>query len=239
MSAVWEKPCNRPELNLDGVHVWRAQLIASATEVDVLSGCLSLDERERADRFAHAKHRARFVVARGVLRQLLGRYLGLDPAELGFDYGEHGKPALSSGELQFNMSHSHEMALYAIALDRQIGVDIEWPRTTVAYDHIAARFFSVREQAALAERPEIERRAAFYNIWTRKEAYLKARGDGISAGLDTFCVSSDAEARLLHSDAGATELARWKMTALTPAPGYVAALCAVGDWRLNCYAWSD
>ena len=121
----------------------------------------------------------------------------------------------------------------------QIGVDIEWPRTTVAYDQIAARFFSVREQAALAERPEIERRAAFYNIWTRKEAYLKARGDGISAGLDTFCVSSDAEARLLHSDAGATELVRWKMMALTPAPGYVAALCAVGDWRLNCYAWSD
>ena len=122
---------------------------------------------------------------------------------------------------------------------RVLGVDIEWPRPRVEYEQIAARFFSPQEQAALMGRPAAERHAAFFNIWTRKEAYLKARGDGISAGLDTFSVSLGAEAELLHSDEGAAEAARWQLMALAPAPGYVAALCATNDgWRPRCFSWN-
>ena len=111
-------------------------------------------------------------------------------------------------------------------------------RPQVAHEQIAARFFSLEEQEALAEVPDEARRAAFYNIWTRKEAYVKARGDGIAAGLGTFAVSLGAEAALLHSDEGRDEVERWKLVALEPANGYVAALCGAGvDWQVRGWRW--
>lgn len=239
MSTLWEAASTSPELRADEVHIWSVGLDLAPARVKALARCLSPDERQRADRFVHKNHRARFIVARGVLRQLLGEYLARDPVALTFSYGEHGKPDLLGGALEFNMSHSHELALYAVASGRVLGVDIEWPRPRVEYEQIAARFFSPQEQAALMGRPAAERHAAFYNIWTRKEAYLKARGDGISAGLDTFSVSLGAEAELLHSDEGAAEAARWQLMALAPAPGYVAALCATNDgWRPRCFSWN-
>ena len=132
------------------------------------------------------------------------------------------------------MSHSHELALYAIACNREVGVDVEWMRPQVAHEQIAARFFSLEEQEALVQVPTEERRAAFYNIWTRKEAYVKARGDGIAAGLGTFAVSLGAEAALLRSDEGRDEVERWKLMALKLADGYVAALCGAGvEWRMR------
>ena len=237
MSTFLEKPTTQPALSVQEVHVWCAELIAESADVDEIAACLSPEEFERADRFIDEKHRTHFIVARSVLRQLLGQYLELEPGAITFIYGEHGKPSIAGAELCFNLSHSHGLALYAVARERQVGVDVEFPRAQVAHERIASRFFSIKEQAALAEQPETERCTAFYNIWTRKEAYLKARGDGISAGLDTFSVSLDAEARLLHSEEGAAEPARWKLSALQPAPGYVAALCAAGDWQLKCFAW--
>ena len=136
------------------------------------------------------------------------------------------------------MSHTHELALYAIARDREVGVDVEWMRPQVAHEQIAARFFSLEEQEALAQVPDEERQTAFYNIWTRKEAYVKARGDGIAAGLGTFAVSLGAEAVLLRSDEGRDEVARWKLMALEPAAGYVAALCGAGvDWQVQGWRW--
>ena len=230
MCSAWKTPAAAPELATDEVHVWRLDLEDAVADDTYLSP----DERERAGRIAAQRHRQRFVAARSVLRCLLAQYLGCEPAEVAFAYGEHGKPALQEGDLCFNLSHSHEMALYAVARARAVGVDVEWPRPKVAHEQIAERFFSLEEREALSSVSTPEKKAAFYNIWTRKEAYIKARGDGITAGLDTFGVSLGAEAALVHSDEGQAALARWRLQALAPSPGDVAALCAAGAWRVRC-----
>ena len=233
MTITWETPSSWPRLSDDEIHVWCVELDA-AGEVAALAACLSAEERERASGLLSGTHQRRFVVARAMLRQLLGRYLDQDPSAVTFSHGAHGKPFLQKSELHFNVSHSHELALYAITHDREVGVDVEWMRPQVAHEQIAARFFSLEEQEALAQVPDEARRAAFYNIWTRKEAYVKARGDGIAAGLGTFAVSLGAEAELLRSDEGRDEVERWKLMALEPGDGYVAALCGAGaDWRVQ------
>ena len=237
MTIAWKIPSDWPRLSDDEIHVWCVEL-DSAGEEATFAAYLSADEQERASGLLSGTHQRRFVVARGMLRQLLGRYLDQDPGAVTFVRGAHGKPFLQKGELHFNVSHTHELALYAIARDREVGVDVEWMRPQVAHEQIAARFFSLEEQEALAQMPDEERRAAFYNIWTRKEAYVKARGDGIAAGLGTFAVSLGAEAALLHSDEGRDEVERWKLMALEPADGYVAALCGAGvDWQVQCWRW--
>ena len=237
MTIAWKTPSSWPRLSDDEIHVWCVELDA-AGEVTALAAYLSAEERDRASGLLSGTHQRRFVVARGMLRQLLGRYLDQDPGAVAFARGAHGKPFLQEGGLDFNVSHTHELALYAIARDREVGVDVEWMRPQVAHEQIAARFFSLEEQEALAQVPDEERRAAFYNIWTRKEAYVKARGDGITAGLGTFAVSLGAEAELLHSDEGKEEVERWKLIALEPADGYVAALCGAGvDWQVQDWRW--
>ena len=230
MCSAWITPKAAPDLADDEVHVWRLDLEDAVVD----AACLSPDERGRAESIATERHRRHFVAGRFTLRCLLAQYLGCEPAGLAFAYGEHGKPALQDGDLSFNMSHSHRMACYAVARARAVGVDVEWPRPGVAHEQIAERFFSLEEREALSAVVEGDKKAAFYNIWTRKEAYIKARGDGITAGLDTFGVSLGAEAALVHSDEGQAELARWRLQALDPASGYVAALCAEGAWRLRC-----
>ena len=233
MTIAWATPSSWPLLSDDEIHVWCVELDA-AGEVAELAAGLSAEESERASGLLTGTHQRRFVVARGMLRQLLGLYLDQDPGAVAFSRGAHGKPFLQKGGLHFNVSHTHELALYAIARNREVGIDVEWPRPQVAHEQIAARFFSLEEQEALAQVPDEARRAAFYNIWTRKEAYVKARGDGIAAGLGTFAVSLGAEAALLRSDEGRDELERWKLMALEPATGYVAALCGAGvDWRMR------
>ena len=237
MTIAWETPSSWPRLRDDEIHVWSVELDAAGEEA-ALAACLSEEERERASGLLSGTHQRRFVVARGMLRRLLGRYLDQDPSAVTFSRGAHGKPFLQEGGLHFNVSHTYELALYAIARDREVGVDVEWMRPQVAHEQIAARFFSLEEQEALAQVPDEERQAAFYNIWTRKEAYVKARGDGIAAGLGTFAVSLGAEAALLHSDEGRDEVERWKLMALEPPDGYVAALCGAGvDWRLRSCRW--
>ena len=233
MTIAWATPSSWPLLSDDEIHVWCVELDA-AGEVAELAAGLSAEESERASGLLTGTHQRRFVVARGMLRQLLGLYLDQDPGAVAFSRGAHGKPFLQKGGLHFNVSHTHELALYAIARNREVGIDVEWPRPQVAHEQIAARFFSLEEQEALAQVPDEARRAAFYNIWTRKEAYVKARGDGITAGLGTFAVSLGAEAVLLRSDEGRDEVERWKLMALEPAAGYVAALCGAGvDWRMR------
>ena len=237
MTIAWATPSSWPLLSDDEIHVWCVELDA-AGEVAALAACLSAEESERASGLLTGTHQRRFVVARGMLRQLLGLYLDQDPGAVAFSRGAHGKPFLQKGGLHFNVSHTHELALYAIAHTREVGIDVEWPRPQVAHEQIAARFFSLEEQEALAQVPTEQRRAAFYNIWTRKEAYVKARGDGIAAGLGTFAVSLGAEAALLRSAEARDELERWKLMALEPADGYVAALCGAGvDWRMRRWRW--
>ena len=232
----------RGPLTLDGatVHVWQARLDQFAEQQDRLLGLLSADERERAERFHFARDRSHFIVARGLLRTLLGRYLDSPPGRLSFSYGPYGKPTLSGEDdgraLRFNVSHSHGVALYAVARGRAVGVDVEYVRDNMVGESIAERFFSAREVAALRALPAEVQPLAFFNCWTRKEAFIKARGEGLSFPLDQFEVSLNPKepAALVSIRDDPREASRWSLQALPLEEGYVAALAVEGhDWRLE------
>jgi 4'-phosphopantetheinyl transferase len=230
----------------DEVHVWRATLEHPAGYIQRLAQTLSEDERQRAGRFRFERDRWRYIVGRGLLRAILGRYLDLAPEQLRFRYGPRGKPALaemlgeSEGELCFNVAHSHELALYAVARGRGVGVDIEYVRPIDELEQMAERFFSLSEVAVLQALPSDQKQEAFFNCWTRKEAYIKAVGDGLSRPLDQFGVSlaPGEPAKLLSVAGDPDEAGRWSIQALAPASGYVAALAVAGHgWWLQCWQW--
>lgn len=232
----WEEAPAFPNLPENQIQVWRTALPRTEEEAAPYLPLLSADEAERAGRFLVFRARAAFVGARGTRRLLLGRYLGVPPQALRFRYSPQGKPALEGHDLCFNLSHSQGLALYAFGRRLPLGIDVEHLRPAVASEQIARRFFAPQEVAALGL-VEAERRAeVFFTCWARKEAYLKARGEGLSLGLHTFAVSLDEPAALLHSDQGEGECQRWRLCALRPQPGYVGALCAAaGNWSLRCY----
>lgn len=232
----WEEAPASPILPEDQVQVWQAALPRTEEEAGSFLPLLSPDETERADRFLVYRARAAFAGARGTLRLLLGRYLGVPPRELRFCYSAQGKPALEDETLCFNLSHSQGLALYAFSRHLPMGIDVEHLRPEVASAAIARRFFAPLEVAALDLIEPGRRTEAFFTCWTRKEAYLKARGEGLGLGLHSFAVSLGEPAALLHSDQGADECRRWRLCPLRPQPGYVGALCApAGDWRLRCF----
>ncbi|MFC2045944.1 4'-phosphopantetheinyl transferase family protein [Chloroflexota bacterium] len=226
------------------VHVWRASLDLPASRVQSLQHTLAADELTRADRYYSWQDSERFIVARGLLRAILSRYLDMAPDHLRFCYGPRGKPKLdkeTGGEaLRFNVTHTQGLALYAVAHGREVGIDVERIRPELVDGDIAERFFSPREVAALRTLPVALRPESFFNCWTRKEAYTKARGDGLSLPLKQFDVSLAPRepAALLSTKGDPLEAARWSLWALHPGPGYVAALAVEGhDWRLECRQW--
>lgn len=229
-------------LQSDEVHVWRAVLDVPESQVRSLWYTLTAEERQRAERYIFEQDRTRFVVARGLLRVLLGGYLRQDPPHLCFTYGPHGKPALATdtgrAALRFNVSHSHGLALYAITHGREVGVDVERIRPEIAQEKIAERFFSPREVTVLRALPPLLQVPAFFACWTRKEAYIKAKGDGLTLPLDQFEVSlaPGEPAALLRTAWDPQEAACWALQDLAPAPGYRAAVAVAGhDWRLTCW----
>jgi 4'-phosphopantetheinyl transferase len=173
-ASRWEPAPRRPRLRGGEVHVWRAALERSPGEVEALKRLLSEDELRRAERFHFEHDRSSFVVARATLREILGLYVGLPPGSLRFAYNDFGKPQLvgEAGEagLRFNLSHAGGLALYAVAVGREVGVDVEAVREDVPCEELARRFFSRRETAALLALPEGQRRGAFFECWARKEA---------------------------------------------------------------------
>lgn len=216
------------------VHVWSAPLDQPAEVLRHFEGLLSPDEVARAERFVFDKTRRHFIAGRGLLRSILSWYAGRKAGELEFAYGAYGKPALAvscEGDwLRFNVSHSQDLALYAITRDREIGVDLEYMRADLEYEEIAKRFFSPRESAVLRTLPEAQRCAAFFNCWTRKESYIKARGKGLAIPLDRFDVSlaPGEAAGLLEVREEPEEASRWTISALDAAEGYAAALTVEG-----------
>ena len=245
LDQLWPVPTANVTLSSDEVQIWRAALDLAPPHVEVLRDILSEDEVNRADRFVFERDRTHFTVARGLLRLILGRYLQLEPRQLRFSYSRYGKPALilpaDVDNLSFNLSHAHGLALYAFARGRDLGVDIEYVRPIPDVERIAERFFSAREQASLQTLPQDQRLEAFFTCWTRKEAYIKARGEGLSLPLDQFDVSlaPGEPAALLGARTDLHAALRWSLRALDPGPGYVAALAAAGqDWRLVCWRWS-
>jgi 4'-phosphopantetheinyl transferase len=223
------------------IHLWAIALDPPETRVRGLGELLSGDERARAERFHFDRHRRRFTVGRGALRELLGGYLDREPRGIELGYGEKGKPYLPGGELRFNLSNSSELALVAVAAEIEVGVDLERLRPLPDALDIAERFFSLPERRVLAAVPEPGREEAFFRCWTRKEAYLKAVGDGLTVALDRFDVTLDAagEARILALDGDPGRAARWTLVHLDPAPGYLGALAVPdpGPWRLSAGRW--
>jgi 4'-phosphopantetheinyl transferase len=218
-------------LAADEVHVWCASLAQPAADYAAL---LSADEQARARRFRFEREQRRFTVGRGILRLLLGRYLDFPAEKLQFAYDPHGKPALAADpQTRFNLSNSGELALYAFTLNHDLGVDLEQIHPLPDAEQLAERYFSPRERAELVVLPASQRLEAFFSGWTRKEAWLKARGDGLTYPLDQFSVvlTPEKPAQLLETKDGTP--ARWSLQALTPAPGYVGALAVDGHaWRL-------
>jgi 4'-phosphopantetheinyl transferase len=243
LNNVWAAPPEQLTLLDDEVHVWRASLPwtppSPPPQLQSLRSLLAPDEVSRAQRFHFERDRASFIVARAVLRTILAAYLKLHPAQLRFRYNAYGKPALddeASSGLRFNLAHSHGLALYAVTRNREIGIDVEYMRADFAGDEIAERFFSAVEAIMLRALPFEQRTQAFFNCWTRKEAYIKARGEGLSFPLNSFDVSLiPGEQRVtLNVHENPSETARWSLWSLTPEEGYVAAVAVEGHgWNLR------
>lgn len=234
---------HKPDLHPHALHVWRISLDQPTSLRDGLQHALSADERERAGRFVFAKDRERFVVARVALRDILSRYLQMAAGDIRFEYSEFGKPGLArlhQSNLQFNLSHSNGVALLALTLTRRLGIDVEFLRPVNDFEQIARRFFSANESATLFRLPAAQRPLAFLTCWTRKEAYIKAIGEGLSHPLEHFDVSlaPDQPAALLATRPDPAEAARWSLHGLAAGAGYVAALAAEGrDHQLFCWQW--
>ena len=224
-SSTWATPPQSPSLETGTVHVWRISLDQPDDSLDRFRQTLDPDELNRASRFHFEKHRRHFIVARGFLRSVVARYLETQPEALQFSYGAYGKPELASEHvLRFNLSHSHEVALLAVALDAELGVDVEQIRADFASEEIARRFFSRAEVEVFNALPQEEQVAAFFRCWTRKEAYIKAIGKGLSQALDAFDVTlaPDVQPELLRVEGD--DASRWLLRNVDVGEGYAGAL---------------
>lgn len=259
---AWPLPLRNVTLGAGEVHVWRASLRVPEPQMAQLYATLSADERERAGRYRFLHDRQHFVAARAWLRALLSTYLGTTPGQVHLRYNPHGKPELDSicspnpsrapssmpvtmsadtanraarDTLHFNLSHSDDLVLYAMTRGRQVGIDVERVRPGFADETLAERFFSPRELATLRSLPAAEQERAFFAGWVRKEAYFKARGEGLTVPMDSLNVSlaPRGTAALLSSAAEQAEQRRWSLHDLDVGPDYVAALAVEGHgWEL-------
>ena len=224
------------------IHIWRLAHNPQCLPPVAWEASLSSDELARANRFAFHRDRNAYISTRAVLRELLGQYLATPPKEIAFHYAERGKPGLAQtaptptgggAPVHFNVSHTRSLALLAFACDRRLGIDVEFIRPIDNWEDIARRFFSPSELAELRALPPEQRDEGFYTCWTRKESYLKARGEGLHLPLDRFDVTltPGAPLRLTAEDAS-----NWALISLYPRQGYAAALTAEGQ-NFNLQLW--
>ncbi len=229
MSIYWRTLTQPPILALNTVDVWRASLQVSHRKLEQFSNHLTREEKKQGTRFIKDKDKKYFTVARGVLRWILGQYLSIPPKDIKFYYGEYGKPYLSkAGQnhlLQFNLSHAGDMIVCAVTQGQPIGVDIECIQAQVDYETITKRFFSSNEFEALLALPPNERQAGFFRLWTRKEAFVKAIGKGLSFPFRDFSVTLDQEkGKILHIRNSTQRANKWSLIPFMPAAGYIGAL---------------
>ena len=221
-----------PSLAAGEVHIWTAPLDVTLVTLAELRSLLRPAERDRANRFRFEHHRHRFIAGRGVLRKILGSYLEMEPNALRFDYGPHGKPTLASApgrrDLHFNLAHSEGLLLLGVTETGPVGVDVERVRLIPDLEELVVRFFCTAEIEAFRKLPVQLQTVAFFNLWTRKEAWLKATGEGIAHLLNqvevSFLPGEPARFVRLPVEPGGTD--PWSLVALTPAPDFAAA-CAV------------
>lgn len=228
------------------VHVWQASLAQPAAVLQRLRATLAPEERVRAERMVSEPRRLQFVVARGVLRDILGRYLDVEPGSVVLDYEEHGKPrlsgALAESAIAFSLSHAGNLALYAFTRGRAVGIDVEPVcRAVRNADGVARRFFSAREYATFRGLGEEEKPLAFLRCWTRKEAFVKATGAGFSRPLPSFDVSflPGERVALLGTRPDSDEAGKWSLHALEPDPERIGAVAVAGrDCRIVPFRWT-
>lgn len=242
---TWFEGPQTPLLAEGEAHVWRARLRQDAVTLLNLHKSLSRDEQERAARFRHQRDREYFVASRGALRNILSRYAGVAPHLLHFSYNEHGKPFLSDeagwGTLRFNLSHSNGLALCAVTRGLEVGIDLEFVREDFDCIELAEKLFSSQEAKVLRRIPPHAQPDSFFDCWTRKEAYVKARGEGLSYSLRQFTVSlaPGEPATLLQTYDDPQESTRWFLANLFPGEGYRAALAVKGKISaIHCWDWS-
>jgi len=214
----------QPTLGKDELHVWAVPLRG---EAEAFVSLLSPAERDRAERFHFADHRRRYEIGHGALRRILGGYLGTDPAALDFDTGPRGKPYLLGEGPFFNLSHSGKLALIGVGAV-ELGLDCEKVRRLGSYYQIAEKHFSSCEFGVLGDLPEADRLLAFYRCWTRKEAYIKALGEGLAMSLDSFDVSLGDDPKLVECRDRDESAAEWELLDVSPGPEFVAAAALRG-----------
>jgi 4'-phosphopantetheinyl transferase len=222
-----------PGLAASSIHIWQFPLTISDILLDRFKFLLSEDEHARAARFHFEKDTRRFTVARAVVRSILGGYTRRPSRDLRFDYAHYGKPALPNvnADLRFSVSHSGDFAMLAVALGREVGVDLEAIRLDVETDTLAERFFSERERTTIRGLPLHERVRAFFRCWTCKEAFLKGQGLGLSRSLESFDVEVRPHypARLLATRPDPVEAEQWSLHDIPTEENYAAAVAWEGE----------
>lgn len=226
------------------VDVWRGFTTLPQAQLDACWKMLSSEEQARAQRYKFPEHRHRFIAAHGMLRCILSRYLQVKPHTLEFAPGPHGKPFLvnraAHADPCFNLSHSQDLVLVAVSQSREVGIDVEQERQGIDYPAMISRIFTEEEARFFWALPKEKRQSAFFSCWTKKEAYLKACGDGLASSMRNITVWHPVK-QLVHPVVldDPRESARWTMRALHPAPGFAGALVASGnDWGLRCWETS-
>jgi 4'-phosphopantetheinyl transferase len=246
----WQTPSPSLDLPAGHLHIWRVPQEVPAAALARYWPILAADEQARANRFHFDRDKNRYVVARAVLRLINGRYLSLPPQQITFTYTEYDKPALAptqsafpdGGRLQFNVSHSGGLAMMAFCRDAEVGIDVEKRRLLDDGEQIAERFFSASEVAVFKSLPTEQRNEAFFNCWTRKEAYIKAIGEGLSCPLDVFGVTltPGEPARLLQIRGSEAAAAEWSLFSLEPDEGFITAVAIPGqNWQLSYWQWPE
>lgn len=228
---MWQKTSEHIGLSLSQIHIWRASLDVDIDAEKAFWKTLSEKERERAERFRFPIHRTQFIAGRGILRKLLGQYLRQAPETIEFEYGEQGKPFLAkanqrSSDLNFNISHSNGFAVFAFAQKMMFGIDLELIDPNIEFEVIAPRFFSKNEATTLFSLPVEKQPQAFFNCWTRKEAFIKACGGGLSMPLEQFEMTLLPEdlPKLLAIDWSQEEVVDWSVFSFLPEKNMVGAL---------------
>ncbi|MBC7878683.1 MAG: 4'-phosphopantetheinyl transferase superfamily protein [Anaerolineales bacterium] len=246
--SAWSHPPAALSLEPQHVDIWRARLEFPNESLKMWEATLSTDEAERAARFHFPADRDRFVASHGFLRGILARYLHSEPGELTFSVNQYGKPALNDHKLEFNLSHSRDFALVAVAQKRKVGVDVERIRQGISSQSIARQYFSKSEVAELQILSLEQREVAFFTCWTRKEAYIKAQGLGLSLPLESFDVSltPNEPAILRATRPDPEDAARWTLLSLDVDSHYGSAVAVEGqglefrlwDWNLEIHETS-
>ena len=238
----WNAPPTQLVLSKKDVHIWRAALDLPSKRVQELKGSLSIDEMMKAERFRFERDRSQFIIARGILRLILACYLNVEPGAIQFCYRKNGKPRLQNAfgktGIQFNLSDSEGLALYAFTRDNEVGVDLERIRDLPEMEQIVEQFFSARERIVFRTVPASEKQETFFKWWARKEAFMKAVGEGLSYRLGRFdAILGDGKSvESLGILRGAKQRPRWTMWDIRPDEEFAGAVVAEGgDWDVHCW----